>query len=235
MIPTLDAAMPSLTAAQMAEVDRVMVDELGITLPQMMENAGRHLAWLARTRWSPVAVTVLAGTGGNGGGALVAARHLHNRGLSVSITVTDERRVTAVTGAQLDIARRLGIPIVDRPPVGDVVVDGLIGYSLTGDPRGRAAELIEWANDTGSSPVLSLDVPSGLDATTGRVGTPCIRAAATLTLALPKAGLGLAPEVVGEAYLADISVPPMAYLGLGIEYADPFTDGPVVALASPSP
>ncbi len=91
-------------------------------------------------------------------------------------------------------------------------MDGLIGYSLTGPPRGAAGELIRWANERGA-PILALDAPSGLDTTSGEVHEPAIRATATLTLALPKRGLR-APGVanhVGELYLADISVPPSLY------------------------
>jgi len=72
-------AVPALTTEQMRAVDRAMVEDLHIELVQMMENAGRGLAELAITRFSPDSVTVLAGPGGNGGGGLVAARHLANR------------------------------------------------------------------------------------------------------------------------------------------------------------
>ncbi len=74
------AELPAITAEQMREVDRVMVDELDIQLLQMMENAGRNLADLAITRYHSSTCTILVGPGGNGGGGLVAARHLHNRG-----------------------------------------------------------------------------------------------------------------------------------------------------------
>ena len=73
------SAVPALTTEQMRAVDRAMVDDLHIELIQMMENAGRTLAELAIARFSPTLVTVLAGPGGNGGGGLVAARHLANR------------------------------------------------------------------------------------------------------------------------------------------------------------
>ena len=103
----------------------------------------------------------------------------------------------------------------------DLIVDALIGYSLRGAPRGAAAVLIREANAL-DAPVLSLDVPSGVDATTGTVYDPAVRATATLTLALPKRGLrtDAAREHVGELYLADIGVPPGLYgrppLGLDI-------------------
>jgi hypothetical protein len=91
----------------------------------------------------------------------------------------------------------------------DLIVDALIGYSLTGDPAEPFACLIRWANAQ-PAPVLSLDTPSGLDVTTGVPARPCVRATATLTLALPKTGLPGAREA-GHLYLADISVPPLLY------------------------
>jgi NAD(P)H-hydrate epimerase len=163
-------------------------------------------------------VTVLAGSGGNGGGALVAARRLENWGAAVSVALAQPATaMTAVPAHQLSILERMGIPIVAVESVAsltaaDVVLDGLIGYSLKGPPTGPAAELIEWANRQ-NSPVLAPDVPSGVDADTGIAFDPAIRASATVTLALPKVGL-LGPGVechVGELYLADLSVPPSLY------------------------
>jgi NAD(P)H-hydrate epimerase len=229
VIPTARSPVPTVTAQQMAEVDRIMIDDLGITLPQMMENAGRNLARLASRLWSPASVTILAGTGGNAGGALVAARHLSNRGVAVTVTLAAAQRLRPVPALQLAIADRMGIPVAGGPASADLIIDGLIGYSLAGDPRDGAAELIDWANAQ-ASPILALDVPSGLDSTTGRVGSPCISATATLTLALPKAGMMRSPHVVGALYLADISVPRSVYAGLGIDLEDPFADGPVVAI-----
>lgn len=105
-------------------------------------------------------------------------------------------------------------------------MDALVGYSLRGDPHGRTAELIEWANAQ-PAPVVSLDTPSGLDVTTGRLGDPCVRAAATLTLAMLKRGL-LDSAVVGELYLGDISVPPWLYERVGSERPRPFGRAGVV-------
>lgn len=222
-IPFLTENVPWLTTAQMIEVDRAMMEDYRIDLVRMMENAGRNLAHLARERFlggdpRRRRVIVLAGTGGNGGGALVCARRLHNYGARVEVFATKpDTEFTPVPGQQLDILRRMGVPIArpeaivqaERP---DVVIDGIIGYSLKGAPRGEAADLIRWANASGA-PILALDAPSGVDTTTGAVFDPAIRATATLTLALPKAGLrapGVA-EVVGELYLADISAPPQLY------------------------
>ncbi|MDH3426464.1 MAG: NAD(P)H-hydrate epimerase [Acidimicrobiia bacterium] len=222
--------LPALTAQQMAEVDRIMIEDLGIELLQMMENAGRNLAMLALERFEPASVVVLAGSGGNGGGGIAAARHLSNRGASVAIVVGQDRdRLAQVTTKQLDIAERIGIAILEEPQPAELIVDALIGYSLTGDPRGRKADLIEWAN-AGSAPILALDTPSGLDVTTGQPANLCISAIATMTIAMPKAGLLGAPQV-GELYLADISVPPSVYEGLGfVPFDNPFRRQTVVRL-----
>src|SRR5262249_20519530 len=217
--------VPELTTAQMVEVDRAMTEDFHIELLQMMENAGRNLAHLARIRFLDgdprgTRVVVLAGTGGNGGGALVCARRLHTWGAHVQVVVTKEDdAVTPVPAPQLDILRRMQVPIalaaaVTQVSSSDLIIDGIIGYSLSGAPHGAAAELIRWANAQGT-PILALDAPSGVDTTTGAVFDPAIRATATMTLALPKSGLrapGVEPQV-GELYLADISVPPQLYAG----------------------
>jgi len=228
--PTAPASsIPAVTAEQMREVDRVAVEELDLLLIQMMENAGVRLAELALRRFRPEAVAVLCGPGGNGGGGLVAARHLANRGVGVTVTLGADRSLGEVPEHQLAILERMDVPIVPEPVAAELVLDALIGYSLRGDPRGRAAELIRWANEQGA-PVCSLDVPGGLDATSGVIGDPCIRAMATLTLALPKTGLARAPEVVGELYLADVSIPSMLYSKMGIQFDPIFASGPIVRL-----
>jgi len=223
--------LPAVSAAQMREVDRAMVEEFHIELVQMMENAGRNLADLALQHFGPRPTVVLAGPGGNGGGGLVAARHLANRGVEVSVVLSRPESVLApVTAHQLDIVRRMGIAVADQPPTADLVIDALIGYSLEGDPVGRAAELIEWANGQ-PAPVLSLDTPSGLDVSTGQAATPCVRASATMTLVLPKVGLLAAPRLVGELFVADISVPPVLLGRLGIAVGPLFAHGTIVAVS----
>jgi NAD(P)H-hydrate epimerase len=236
--------VPYVTTEQMVEVDRAMAEDYGIQLIQMMENAGRELAHLARQRFlegdpAGKGVVVLAGTGGNGGGALVCARRLHNYGARVRVFVTKgDSAFKPVPAHQLGILRRMGVPVAlaeglatTEPP--DLIVDGVIGYSLKGAPRGRAAALIRWANAQ-PAPILALDAPSGVDATSGTVFHPAIQATATMTLALPKEGLraaGVAAHV-GELYLADIGVPPELYAepGLGIEVGHIFARSEIVRL-----
>ena len=243
--PRATGDVPYLTTEQMMEVDRAMVEDSRIELIQMMENAGRNLAHLARHRFlggDPVGkrVVVLAGTGGNGGGALVAARRLHNWGADIRVFITRAPDVfTLVPGHQLDILERLRVPVAAAEVVADgdtlaLILDGVIGYSLKGAPAGAAARLIEWANAQ-EAPVLALDAPSGVDTTTGMVYEPGIRAEATMALALPKEGLrasGVALHV-GELYLADISVPPSLYTKppLGLSIGPLFARDDIIRLA----
>lgn len=233
-----------LSTDEMIEVDRLMTDVLRIELMQMMENAGRNLARLSVERFLQTTqlkeVVALAGTGGNGGGALVAARRLCQWGVNVKVFTTKPAEAfMGVPGHQLGILSRLGVEIIepddlaiaDVDSVPDLILDGLIGYSLKGDPRGRAAELITWANGVDSA-ILALDTPSGLDVTSGRIGSPAIAADATMTLALPKQGLvnSAALPLVGELFLADIGVPDWVYREMGIEqgFGVLFSDSDIV-------
>ncbi|NIM89855.1 MAG: NAD(P)H-hydrate epimerase [Candidatus Aminicenantes bacterium] len=222
-IPRYKGKVPFLTADQMKEVDRALIEDFHIELIQLMENAGRNLAHLARIRFldnNPIdkKVVVLAGSGGNGGGALACARHLQNWGAEAIVFVTRPSETLApATFHQLEILHHMKIPIslpgaIPKVRNTDLIVDGIIGYSLSGSPKGSAANLIRWANEQGS-PLLALDIPSGIDATTGKAFDVAIIASATLTLALPKTGLR-APEAkafMGELYLADIGVPSRLY------------------------
>jgi NAD(P)H-hydrate epimerase len=228
----------------MVEVDRAMVEDFRIDLVRMMENAGRALAHLARARFlggDPRGrkVVILAGTGGNGGGALVCARRMHAWGADLSVFLTrPPGEFTPVPAQQLETLRRMrvpsaeGLPPSETPPP-DLIIDGVIGYSLKGPPRGTAADLIRWANSR-DAPVLALDVPSGVDAATGEPFDPAIRASATLTLALPKEGLRApgAERYVGELYLGDIGVPPSLYRGpsLGLSVGPIFAESDILRL-----
>jgi len=235
--------IPYLTTQQMIEVDRLMVDVFGIQLVQMMENAGRQLAVLARDRFlegDPVnkRVIVLAGSGGNGGGAMASARNLHNWGAEIEIFLTKPfSDLKGVVQKQAGILQSMGLQLSAaadlRKESGlDLVIDGIIGYSLRGAPRDAAADLITWANGR-NAPILALDLPSGLDPGTGEVHQPVIEAAATMTLALPKIGLKSPTRpVVGELYLADIGVPPELYQqpSLQLQVGPIFHEGQIIRL-----
>ncbi len=241
--PKPTVSIPYVTTEQMIEVDRAMLEDYHIALIQMMENAGRTLANVARVRFldgnpSGKHVVIMAGAGGNGGGALVCARRLKNYGASVQVFLTKPADAfTPISTHQLDVVTRMGISstvgVSDLAAEPDLIVDGVIGYSLKGAPRGKAKILIEWANAQ-QAPILSLDAPSGVDTTTGTVFDPAINAAATMTLALPKEGLraeGVSQQV-GDLYLADISVPPALYAGdkLNFEVGPIFAQSDIIKL-----
>ena len=228
VIAPAPANVPVLSTEQMIEVDRLMIKSYCIELKQMMENAGRSLAIVAREQFFPQGIKgkrilAMVGTGGNGGGALVAARRLQSWGADMSVCLTaNPAQLSPVTAHQLRIIHEMGVPeveIKDLPTLGDcdLLLDGVIGYRINGDPRGNAKSLIEWANAQ-ATPILALDTPSGLHLSTGNVYEPCIKAAATVTLALPKQGLyaEAAKAVVGKLFLADISVPPQLYQHLNV-------------------
>ena len=243
-IPMIGNDIPYLNNQQMIEVDRAMIEDYAIDLIQMMENAGRNLAHLARVRFlenNPVGknVIVMAGTGGNGGGALVCARRLHNWGVNVSVYITrKDEDFKPISAHQLSILRKMNVAVkpadeINQASNADLIIDGLIGYSLKGAPTGSSADLIHWSNRQ-SKHVLALDVPSGIDTTHGTAYDPAVKATATLTLALPKQGLrapGVA-NLVGELYLADISVPPNLYEGttLGLKVGPLFATNEILRI-----
>jgi len=228
--------LPALTTQQMVEIDRLMIEEWGITLIQMMENAGRNLAELAKRLLQDLPekkIVVLCGAGNNGGGGMVAARHLRNWSADVSaILVGDESRLKEVPAHQWKILTHMGVNITDTDlSKADLIIDAMLGYGVKENPREPIASWIQRANESGRR-ILALDAPSGLDTTTGIPAIPCIRAHSTLTLALPKTGL-LTPKakpIVGDLYLADISAPPELYKLLNIKFSSPFTSNAIVKL-----
>ena len=228
--------IPALTTEQMIEVDRLMIEDFGIELIQMMENAGRNLADLAgRMLGAPLSgrsICVLCGRGNNGGGGMAAARHLHNRGADVYL-IRVAGALKNIPAKQWKILGNMGVrnePFFDLSEA-DIILDALIGYGLKGEPRPEVAVWIEKINVAGK-PVLVLDAPSGLDTTTGTVGRLTVQADATMTLALPKVGLmdEAARPFVGELYLADISVPPALYRKMGLEVGNIFEQNTIIKI-----
>jgi NAD(P)H-hydrate epimerase len=223
-----DRPIPHVDEAQMREADRIAMEDFNLSILQMMENAGRNLALhvLEMLAGQPGnAITVAAGSGGNGGGGLCAARHLHNRGCQINLLLTkppEQFRGAAKT--QLDTLLKAGLsplgPDAELQAVqeADLVIDALIGYSLQGAPRGTTRRLIELIN-LHAKRVLSLDLPSGINATTGEALGVFVKARRTLTLALPKPGL--TNPASGRLFLADIGIPPQVYHPLGIKF-EPF-------------
>jgi NAD(P)H-hydrate epimerase len=227
--------VPAVTAAQMREVDRVAVEETGPNLFQMMENAGRSLAATAiemlGARSQEARILVLAGKGGNGGGGICAARHLANRGIQVALCMAEPLALSDVAKWQYRVFTATPGRTVSAAQVGgesfDLIIDSLIGYSLAGAPSGIYAALIDWAN-AATAKLLALDIPSGLDSTTGTANGPVIRTDVTMTLALPKTGL--ASGKAGELLLADIGIPAETYRRLDLDHVPPFGRRYVVPL-----
>lgn len=216
--------VPAVTAEEMRVVDRVAVDEVGLELLQMMENAGRNLATAVRDQTNEEEpVVVLAGSGGNGGGGLACARHLVNHGRSLSVVLDrPPEQLSGAPATQYRILDAMDVPIgigPDAVPEDGFVVDALVGYSLNGPLRGTAANLVDSLGD--GQRVVSLDVPTGRDATTGKERGSAVDPDAVVTLALPKTGLcGLNCPLL----LADISVPRVVYTQLHID-VDEIFDG----------
>ena len=219
--------VPAVTAAQMREVDRICIEETGPSLLQMMEHAGRSLALETLRRlggvWRTARVVVLAGTGGNGGGGICAARHLVNRGILVQLCLAEPDRLSEVTAFQRRIYAKAGGEEIAFNELRDarsaLIIDAVLGYNLRGAPRPSAAAVIRWANASGG-PVLALDLPSGVDATTGEIPGECVRADWTLTLALPK--IGLRADRCGALVLADLGIPASVFRRIGLRYTPPF-------------
>lgn len=200
-----------------------------------MEHAAIHIARAAMDKLAERGshgVLVLAGPGNNGGDGLAAARLLHRDGVCVRVLTMAED--TAYKGAGLtnmNIARRLGIPILtatsdaaetfrksvreDQP---GLIIDALLGTGIARPLSGTMLELVNAVNSRGgSSTVLSVDLPSGMDADTGTAHGACIRADATITLAAMKAGFlkPAAVEFLGTLSVADIGVPTELLAELG--------------------
>jgi hydroxyethylthiazole kinase-like uncharacterized protein yjeF len=216
----------AISGEQQAQLDRA-AGELGVSVLQLMEVAGWQVArWLHELAGDdPVPVTVVAGSGNNGGDGMVAARHLATWGHAVEVhLVADPDRLGELPGRQLAAARAAGVA-VRAHPAGDLpaaslrraalVVDALLGTGVRGDPRPAHAEAIARLPPERT---VAIDVPSGLDASSGAAGRPCVRAARTCTLAAMKAGLwsGDGPAHAGEITVADIGIPAAAWAAIGL-------------------
>jgi NAD(P)H-hydrate epimerase len=173
--------------------------------------------------WAAARVVVLAGSGGNGGGGICAARHLANRGVDVRLCLADPEHLGEVPAFQHKIflytpGKEIAAADLAAEPA-DLILDALIGYGLRGAPQGIVADLIRRANGA-RVPILALDLPSGVDATTGEAPGEFIRPRWTMTLALPKTGL--VPEKTGVLFLADVGIPVDAYRRMGLTVLAPW-------------
>lgn len=211
-------AVPSVTPVQMAELDKIAGKGFHVSPLQLMENAGRAVsAVVCRVFNFPRRVAILAGKGNNGGDGLVAARHLHNRGVKVSVVLVD-KGLKGLPLKQLRALMAIGIrpekALKERP---GLIVDALLGYGARGPPSGRVAELISQAHALGGRvPAVCVDVPSGLDLETGKWFSPSFKGADVVTLGLPKSNM-LGNPGIRRLFVADIGIPREAYERLHIK------------------
>ncbi|HVR73543.1 MAG TPA: NAD(P)H-hydrate epimerase [Planctomycetota bacterium] len=220
---------PPQTRESIREWDRRAIVELAIPGVVLMENAGagaaRGLLTLGRDEPDLVAepILVLCGPGNNGGDGFVIARYLHQAGLEVAIRGIglEKLRPGSEAALHLEIVKRIGLPIDLVPPGhppsrsqsgvarGDgTIIDALFGTGLTRELR---TPFIEWVQAINSrcGPVVSLDIPTGLDANTGEVLGDAVKARHTFTFAAAKVGFerGRGPELCGAVHVVDIGLP----------------------------
>jgi len=215
--------MKVLTAAAMREADRRTIKELGLSGAVLMENAGLRVAE-AVMAVNPCGrkVVIVAGPGNNGGDGAVAARHLSQAGLTVSLWAAarpeqyrgeaeDNFKFLSNSGIRwLHILENKELPAfkADLKEAG-LIVDALLGTGSSRPVEGLFAEIIRCINEQ-EAPVLAVDIPSGVCADSGQILGAAVRACWTVTLAYPKQGLFLFPgaELAGEISIANIHIPP---------------------------
>lgn len=206
--------LPTLSSRQVAQADALAGDRFGIPVDWLMEAAGWQVA-----RFCDGRTTVLCGPGNNGGDGLAAARHLHRWGRLARVCCIDGGRLHDAPARQLAALQALGVSVASNIDLdgSQLVLDALLGTGISRAPAGELANWIEVINFSGQR-VVAVDLPSGLDADTGRAYAPCVRATTTVTLGLPKAGLldldG--PGLAGDIWVADIGMPLEVYAAMGI-------------------
>jgi len=219
---------PILTREQVRAFDRYCMEDLGVPGVVLMENAGRQVAEVVRedVGLEPLPhVVILAGCGNNGGDGFVVARHLAMYGVAAKILLIGPRdgvagdaetnlRILEAMEADLEVLAGPDDGVIARVravlEMADVIVDGLLGTGLEGPVREPVAGLIRAVNDARDhADIFAIDIPSGLDADTGRPLGVAVMAKATVTMAAVKQGFSAkgAEAYTGRVVLADIGVP----------------------------
>ena len=203
---------PTMSSAALRQADEQASSRVGIEPIQLMEVAGWQIARLVDEFVSGVRgkrVIVVAGSGNNGGDALVAARFLYHRGALVRASIVPAHDPNSLAAHHARTAQALGIATHEAPrgidPSGDVLVDGLFGIGIRLPLRDPAPRIIEDMHASGV-PIVAVDVPSGMDADSGAGRESAVRAAATITLVAPKPGLRGSTNA-GRVLVADIGMP----------------------------
>lgn len=211
----------SLSVEEIQAFDRFAIEDLGIPSIVLMENAGRAVAeavWDRLKNSSRAKVSIVCGLGNNAGDGFVAGRHLRNRGVTTNIfLIGSAEKLKADAAVNYRILKKIPCPIVEGTAVDDrtkkilkessVIVDAIFGVGLNRPITEPFKGMIETINAL-HRPVVSADIPSGLDGTTGRIWGVCIKAAVTVTMSFPKKGFyqGQGPYYIGKVVVADIGI-----------------------------
>jgi NAD(P)H-hydrate epimerase len=241
------ADLPFVAVDQLRELQKGAIEAFHLDPLQITENAGRAAATLALAmlggRAQGQRIIVLAGGGSMGAAGLAAVRHLSNWGFTVEPIFGEiAEEMTPIARRQAEILRATGMhehnehnsseeSLREHMGIADLIIDSLVGYGLSGPPVGIAAAAAELAVASGR-PILSLDVPTGVDAQSGGVYQPAIRAVTTLLLDLPKRGMleASCKDHVGQLFLADIGIPTAAHARAGIRTEGIYAEGPIVRI-----
>ncbi len=211
-------------AKQMHEIDDAAINQYGLPEIALMESAGHRVFEETFKTFGSVenkSICVLAGSGNNGGDALVTARYLFNHGAKVKVFLTGNKtHRTDSFNVQMKILREMGVEILtletdrswERLQVAlkftDAIIDGILGTGFSGEIRESALRLIKIINAVGKK-VISVDIPSGVASDTGAVDETAINAACTVALGLPKPGHFICPgaNYVGKLIVDNIGLP----------------------------
>jgi NAD(P)H-hydrate epimerase len=223
-IPHFTGNVPFITLQQMNQLESLLIEDYGINLMQIQENAGFQIACLARDRFfnknlSGKKVSVVAGTDSKGAIVMAAARRLKTWDVNVGLILTDPKgKFSKDCIAQFSICQKLNIPVSEDITNTDLIIDGIAGLSLKESIESKISKYIDMVNNSGA-PVISPEGPTGLDLDTGKPGTQTVKSNATVALGLPKIGLfkHSAIRFVGELYLADINIPAEVFSLMNID------------------
>lgn len=223
--------IPVVTAQEMSNIDSRAIQEYGIPSTCLMETAGAKSAQIIWEKHCRVGLRVLVvcGKGNNGGDGFVIARHLFNTGSRVDVAVLFPlREATDDPAVFLKPLENMKIPILevekenftllkDMAENADLIVDAILGTGFQPPLRGVPEEAIHILSAS-ETPIVAIDMPSGIDATAGRVELPCIDAKITLALGALKRGHLLMPaaEHVGEVISLDIGIPQSCFKDEGV-------------------
>jgi hydroxyethylthiazole kinase-like uncharacterized protein yjeF len=212
--PTTPSVPPALWTRQAAAAaDRYTIDELGVPSPVLMERAALACAEVVHRVRAGRPVHVLCGPGNNGGDGVAIARILHARGVPVVAYLLAARRGPDLA-AQIEIATRCGVPLLAELPAAPtepvVIVDAMLGTGAAPPLRAELLAGVAWANDASAATRIAVDLPTGVDADSGAVPGPAVRADHTVTFQRSKPGLHVTPGrgFAGEVHVADIGLTP---------------------------